>query len=149
MPLLLEQVRMGSPDAEITILMATGMHRATTRDELIERFGADIAEREHIVIHQAQRDEDMAYFGTLPSGGELWLNRLAAQSELVIAEGFIEPHFFAGFSGGRKSILPGIASRRTVLYNHNAAFIASPNARAGRLEGNLIHRDMVLSLIHI
>ena len=143
MPLLLEQVRRGSPDADITILMATGMHRETTRGELIERFGAEIAEKEHIVIHQAQRDEDMAFFGTLPSGGELWLNRLAAQSELVIAEGFIEPHFFAGFSGGRKSILPGIASRKTVLYNHNAAFIASPNARAGRLEGNPIHRDMV------
>lgn len=138
-------IAMGSPDAEITILMATGMHRATTRDELIERFGAEIAEKERIVIHQAQRDEDMAFFGTLPSGGELWLNRLAAQSELVIAEGFIEPHFFAGFSGGRKSILPGIASRRTVLYNHNAAFIASPNARAGRLEGNPIHRDMVFA----
>jgi nickel-dependent lactate racemase len=62
-----------------------------------------------------------------------------------VAEGFIEPHFFAGFSGGRKSVLPGIAGRATVLANHCAAFIADPRARAGSLEGNPIHRDMLFA----
>ena len=143
MPLLLEEIRAGQPDAEITILIATGMHRPTTQEELISKFGADIAIREKIVVHNAYDESAMAFFGTLPSGGELWLNALLREADLVLSEGFIEPHFFAGFSGGRKSILPGIASERTVRYNHNAGFIASPLARAGSLDGNPIHRDML------
>ncbi len=61
----------------------------------------------------------------------------------MCAEGFIEPHFFAGFSGGRKSVLPGIAARETVLYNHCSAFIDSPYSRTGIIENNPIHRDML------
>ena len=143
MPQLLAGVRAGNPQAEITILIATGMHRPTTQAELLDRFGEEIVAHECIVVHRAQADEDMAFFGTLPSGGELWLNRLVKESDLVLSEGFIEPHFFAGFSGGRKSILPGVASRKTVLYNHNARFIADPHARQGELADNPIHRDML------
>ena len=73
----------------------------------------------------------------------LIINRLAAEADLLVAEGFIEPHFFAGFSGGRKSILPGVASRETVMYNHNSGFIADPHARTGVVEGNPIHNDML------
>lgn len=58
-----------------------------------------------------------------------------------MAEGFIEPHFFAGFSGGRKAILPGVASAKTVLYNHNARFLQSPHARQGSLDENPIHKE--------
>jgi len=64
-------------------------------------------------------------------------------ADLLCAEGFIEPHFFAGFSGGRKSVFPGVASRKTVTYNHNAEFIAHPRSRTGILEGNPIHIDML------
>jgi nickel-dependent lactate racemase len=85
----------------------------------------------------------MANLGKLPSGGELIINRTAVEADLLVAEGFIEPHFFAGFSGGRKSVLPGIASRETVLRNHNAAFIASPFARAGSVDDNPLHIDML------
>jgi nickel-dependent lactate racemase len=84
-----------------------------------------------------------SYLGILPSGGELWVDRVAAEADLLVSEGFIEPHFFAGFSGGRKSILPGIAGMTTVLANHCGEFIHSPKARTGILEGNPIHRDMV------
>lgn len=87
----------------------------------------------------------MAFFGRLPSGGELWLNRLIRQADIVVSEGFIEPHFFAGFSGGRKSILPGVAAKKTVLYNHNTQFIRHPLARQGSLYGNPIHRDMAFA----
>lgn len=145
MPLLLEEVRRNNPDVRLTILIATGMHRPTTQQELRARFGDGIVDREEIVVHRAEADEDMVFMGTLPSGGELWLNRLVREADLVISEGFIEPHFFAGFSGGRKSILPGVASRKTVLYNHNAAFIKSPFARQGILEDNPIHRDMLFA----
>jgi nickel-dependent lactate racemase len=81
--------------------------------------------------------------GTLPSGGELLLNKLAMETELLISEGFIEPHFFAGFSGGRKSVLPGVASAKTVMANHCSEFIASEYARSGVLENNPLHMDML------
>lgn len=143
MPLLLREIRRGNENAAITILIATGVHRPTTEAELRAKMGDDIVDHEHIVVHKAEETSDMAFFGTLPSGGELWLNRLIKEADLVIAEGFVEPHFFAGFSGGRKSILPGVASRKTVLYNHNAGFIQSGMARQGILEGNPIHKDML------
>ena len=143
LPLLLKEIRAGAPDAEIIILVATGVHRPTTDAELREKFGDEIIARERIVVHRSDAENEMVRLGTLPSGGELWLNKLVLWAELVVAEGFIEPHFFAGFSGGRKSVLPGIASRSTVLYNHNARFIASPHAAQGVLDGNPLHRDML------
>ncbi|MEG2208141.1 MAG: nickel-dependent lactate racemase [Clostridia bacterium] len=143
LPLYLRELRAGSPNADIRILVATGMHRPTTPQELRQKFGEAIVDHETIIVHDAHRDEDMARFGTLPSGGELWLNKLCGWAELIVSEGFIEPHFFAGFSGGRKSVLPGVASQRTVLYNHNAGFIQNPLATQGSLEGNPIHRDML------
>lgn len=145
MPLLLEEIRKENPSADVTILIGTGMHRPTTRQEMAQRFGDQIVREEKIAVHNAFKKEDMAYFGLLPSGGELWLNRLVREADLVVSEGFIEPHFFAGFSGGRKSILPGVASEKTVLYNHNARFIADENARQGQIDGNPIHRDMAFA----
>ena len=142
-PPMLAAIRRGNPEAQITILIATGCHRGTTRAELVEKFGPEIAERERILIHDCADEENMVTIGTLPSGGALRINRIAAEADLLISEGFIEPHFFAGFSGGRKSVLPGIAARETVYWNHNAEFIASPFARTGILEGNPIHRDMI------
>lgn len=85
----------------------------------------------------------MVSIGTLPSGGECLINKAAVNTDLLISEGFIEPHFFAGMSGGRKSVLPGIASKITVLANHCSEFINSPYARTGILEGNPIHKDML------
>lgn len=145
LPPLLAEIREGNPRAEIVILIATGMHRASTEAELRTKLGDRIVNHETIVIHDAQRDEDMVTLGTLPSGGVLRLNKLVSWAELVVSEGFIEPHFFAGFSGGRKSILPGIAAKETVLYNHNARFIADPRACPGNLEGNPLHRDMLFA----
>ncbi len=145
MPCILERLRKGSPDIQITILVATGFHRATTREELIGKLGAEIVEHEHIVVHDSSDASMLTHLGTLPSGGELIINRLAVETELLVAEGFIEPHFFAGFSGGRKSILPGVASRETVLANHCSEFIQSPYARTGNLENNPIHRDMLFA----
>ena len=145
MPLLLEEVRKLNKDVKITILIATGMHRATTHEELVAKYGEKIVSEERIVVHDAYVDEDMTFKGILPSGGELWVNKLVDEADLLISEGFIEPHFFAGFSGGRKSVLPGIASKKTVLWNHNAKFIANQNARAGSLKENPIHKDMLFA----
>lgn len=145
MPQILERLRRGSPGIDITILVATGFHRGTTKEELIAKLGSEIVEQEKIIVHDASDRSSLVHLGTLPSGGELIVNKLAAETELLIGEGFIEPHFFAGFSGGRKSVLPGIASRETVLANHCAEFIQSPYARTGNLENNPIHRDMLFA----
>jgi len=143
MPRLLARLRAGNPDIRITILIATGFHRLTTREELVSKFGETIVNQEKIVIHDSGDDSQLVRIGTLPSGGALIINKLAAECDLLISEGFIEPHFFAGFSGGRKSVLPGVASRTTVLANHCAEFIASEQARTGKLTENPIHRDML------
>ena len=142
MPLLIEEIRRGSPDAEIVILVATGLHRPTTDEELRERFGAAIVEAERIVVHNAFEDEciDM---GILPSGNSYAVNRIALEADLLVCEGYIEPHFFAGFSGGRKSILPGICAEETVRANHSSRTIDNKHAVTGVLEGNPIHEDAV------
>jgi len=142
-PPMLEEIRSTSPDADITILIATGCHRGTTKQELIDKFGEEIVAKENIYIHDCDEREKLQNIGTLPSGGTCEVNSIAMNADLLLAEGFIEPHFFAGFSGGRKSILPGIAGRNTVLANHCSEFIADPNARTGILENNPVHRDML------
>lgn len=141
-PAMLEEIRKGNPQAKITILIATGCHRGTTKDELVNKFGEEIVANETIVIHDCD-DPNMVNIGTLPSGGECLINKVAYDADLLVAEGFIEPHFFAGYSGARKSVLPGVASRVTVMANHCSEFIADPKSRTGILEGNPIHKDMV------
>ena len=143
LPILLEEIRAGNPDADITILIATGLHRPTTEEEQRRMFGDAIVDQEKIVVNKAFEDEDFERVCELPSGAELWVNRLALHCDLLVTEGFIEPHFFAGFSGGRKSILPGICNAVTVNENHSYKAIASPYAATGVLEHNPIHEDMV------
>jgi len=143
MPAMLEEIRKGNPDADITILIATGCHRGTTKEELIGKFGEEIVANEKIYIHDCDERDKLVNIGTLPSGGECEINSIAVEADLLVAEGFIEPHFFAGFSGGRKSVLPGVAGRKTVLANHCSEFIAHPSARTGILENNPIHKDML------
>lgn len=142
-PLMLEEIRAGNPDAKITILIATGCHRGTTAEELRGKFGDEIVDNEHIHVHDCDDESLLVEVGELPSGGRIVVNTIAAEADLLVAEGFIEPHFFAGYSGGRKSVFPGVCSRKTVMYNHNSAFIDDPHSRTGVIEGNPSHRDML------
>ncbi len=143
MPFMLAEIRKGNPSANITILIATGCHRGTTKDELVDKFGEEIVNNENIYIHDCDDEDMLVNIGTLPSGGECKINKLAYGADLLVAEGFIEPHLFAGFSGGRKSVLPGVSARKTVMANHCAEFIAHDNARTGILVDNPIHTDML------
>ena len=111
-PMLLERIRSVSPDARIRLLIATGSHRATSREELVSKFGEEIVEREEIIVHDARDKANLVEVGTLPSGGPCIINKIAAEADLLISEGFVEAHFFAGFSGGRKSVLPGVSPTR-------------------------------------
>lgn len=143
MPVLIDKIRKTAPEAEITILVATGFHRASTDEELRDKYGDQIVDSVNIEMHDSRDESQMVNLGQLPSGGDMLLNKTAVEADLLVAEGFIEPHFFAGFSGGRKSVLPGVASKTTVLANHCAEFIDSANARTGNLEGNPMHQDML------
>lgn len=143
LPILLKEIRNGNPDADITILIATGLHRATTIEEQRKMFGDVIVDNEKIEINDAFNPEQFVSQGILPSGAEFYVNKLAVEADLLVAEGFIEPHFFAGFSGGRKSILPGICNEATVNENHSFKAISSPYAKTGVLENNPIHEDMI------
>jgi nickel-dependent lactate racemase len=145
LPILLKEIRSKHPGIEIKILIATGFHRPTTYQEMVDKFGRCIADNETIINHDCTDNSSLVYKGILPSGGELYLNSLIDWTDIVISEGFIEPHFFAGFSGGRKSILPGIAGKRTIFANHCSEFIADKNARTGILEENPIHKDMLFA----
>lgn len=143
LPILLKEIRKGNPEAQITILVATGLHRATTEEEMRSMFGDDIVDHENIAVNHAFEPDEFVSMGTLPSGAEFHVNRLAVECDLLVTEGFIEPHFFAGFSGGRKSILPGICNAVTVNENHSYKAIASPWSVTGVLDRNPIHQDMV------
>ncbi len=143
LPPMLAELREGNPDIKITLLVATGCHRGTTHGELAEKLGEEIAAAENVVVHDAENADGNIEIGVLPSGAPLVIDRLAAETDLLVSEGFIEPHFFAGFSGGRKSVLPGVSDRVTVLGNHCSVFIDSPLSRAGILNDNPIHSDMI------
>ena len=143
-PLMLEEIKRGNPDAIITILVSTGCHSETSKAELESKFGGEVCAAYPIIVHDCDKSP-VATLGRLPSGGDLIINKAAAEADLLIAEGFIEPHFFAGFSGGRKSLFPGVTNKVSVMANHCSAFIDNPCSRTGVLEGNPIHRDMVFA----
>ena len=143
LPEMFAELEAGSPGIEITLLVATGFHRPTTTAELEAKLGPDILKRVKVVLHDSRNAASNVKVGVLPSGAPCVIDRVAADAELLVSEGFIEPHFFAGFSGGRKSVLPGVADQVTVLGNHCSKFIDSPCARTGVLDGNPLHADMV------
>ncbi|MDR1677485.1 MAG: nickel-dependent lactate racemase [Deltaproteobacteria bacterium] len=142
-PLMISEIRAASPVAHITILIGVGCHRNSTKEEMLKKFGPDVVNNEVVINHDPLDEANLVSLGRLPSGGELRLNRLALEADLLVADGFIEPHQFAGFSGGRKSILPGIAAFNTVLASHNSEFTVHPLARPGSLDGNPFQEDMV------
>ncbi len=143
MPLILDEIRQGNSEVDITILVATGFHRPSTEKELIAKYGEEIFNKEKIIVHNSKDKKNMVSLGSLPSGDELKINKAAVNCDLLVAEGFIEPHFFAGFSGGRKSVLPGIASAENIMVNHCSEYIKHEKARAGILKENPLNEEMI------
>ena len=145
LPNMVRELREGNPDIKITLLVSTGFHRPTTVEELKNKLGDELYEefKDHIVVHDAHNPETNEKVGVLPSGPDCIIDKVAVHTSLLISEGFIEPHFFAGFSGGRKSILPGVADAVTVMGNHCSKFIDHPCSRTGILDGNPMHEDML------
>ena len=99
LPVLLAELRRSNPQAEVKILIGTGLHRAMTPEEHEGKFGGYLMQTETFICHDGYDMDQLTYKGVLPSGNPLWLNALIDWADLVVSEGFIEPHFFAGFSG--------------------------------------------------
>ncbi|OLD22496.1 MAG: hypothetical protein AUJ01_00255 [Acidobacteria bacterium 13_1_40CM_3_65_5] len=127
---------------DVTILIATGTHRTNTPAELEAMLGADIARRYRVVNHDSRDRASHTYVGTTTTGVSVSLNRAWMDADIKITTGFVEPHFFAGFSGGPKMVAPGLAGLETVLVLHDAQRIGHPNATWGITEGNPIHDDI-------
>jgi len=128
----------------VTILIATGMHRPSTPDERVELVGPDIVERYRIVDHRAEQRDELVLLPTpTASGTSVWINQLYAEADLRIVTGFIEPHFMAGYSGGRKAICPGLVNLETIQKFHSTAFLEDPRADSGVLAGNPCHVEAI------
>jgi len=129
-------------DKDIKILIATGTHRRPNEEEFYFIFGKyyDLL-KDRIYVHDSKKDEDMVYLGTSSTGTEMHVNRLGVEAHKLVTISSVEPHYFAGYTGGRKSFLPGIAAYKTIEQNHKHAF--NPKAQTLVLEGNPVHEDMV------
>jgi nickel-dependent lactate racemase len=136
-PWLAEEI--GVPDHCITVLIGTGTHRGSTPDE-IERMLGPAASRFRVLNHESEAEGDLVFLGKSSCGGECWMNRHWVEADLRLATGFIEPHFYAGFSGGSKAVVPGIAGLETVRHFHRASLIAQPSATWAKTSGNPLQR---------
>lgn len=131
----------GIPRLGITILIATGLHRPNEGAELIELVGERIAREYRCENHHGQVRDEHTYLGESPRGVPIWIDTRYVAAELKITVGLIEPHFMAGYSGGRKLICPGIAALETVKVWHGPRFLEHPNATSGILDGNPVHEE--------
>ena len=131
---------------EVSFIIATGAHRAPTHEEYIQIFSEKHYQKykDHIFVHDAKKSEDMVYLGTSRSGTEMRVNRLGVEADRIVIISSVEPHYFAGYTGGRKSFLPGIAAHETIEQNHKLAL--RREACALRLQGNPVHEDMIDAL---
>lgn len=126
-----------------TILIACGMHSPTEGAELEALLGRHVLERCAVVNHRGDDENELALVGTSRGGIEIVVNRRYLEADVRILTGFIEPHFMAGYSGGRKAVCPGIAGVRTMRYAHSPALLESPRATVGVLDGNPLHEFLL------
>ena len=131
------------PTENITLLNQTGTHRANTPSELENMLTPEVAAKYRVINHDCRNDADLVQLGKNHDGTPTMLNRHAVEADLRVVTGFIEPHLFAGFSGGPKGIMPGVAGLKTVMSNHGAANIGNRNATFGITTGNPIWEEMM------
>ena len=142
LPLVLEELRAGGlSESAVTVIVGTGAHRAPTEAELDDLLGRELRDRVHVISHDARGESVLV--GRTTSGNEVRVNLAFARAQVRIAIGLVEPHEFAGFTGGRKAVLPGVAAAATILRNHSLGLLSHPRARPGILEGNPIHEEML------
>lgn len=142
LPPLLETLEQnGIHRRDIVILIATGIHRPNQKEELRQLVGAEIADNYRIVNHFSRMDQDHRNLGKTRRGTDVLIDSTYVKSDLKILTGLIEPHLMAGFSGGRKSVCPGIASLKTVKVMHSPQILEHPNCREGVIKDNPFHEE--------
>ncbi len=139
-PAILNELSCVDP-TNITLLVGTGMHRPNTGEEFERMLGSEIVRIFRVVNHDCHDLDNMTNVGRTASGNDIYLNRLYVEADVRILTGFIEPHFFAGFSGGPKAILPSIAGASSIKFNHNATKIADHRSTWASLRHNPVHRE--------
>jgi nickel-dependent lactate racemase len=137
--LLGELEKAGVRDENITLLCGIGMHRASTREEKIAKLGAQILARYRVIDNEPQNPAALVDLGITPGGVPVQAHRAAVEADLLIATGIVEPHQYAGYSGGRKTLAVGAAGEALIAYTHGPAFVDHPGTRLGRIEGNPFH----------
>lgn len=141
-PAVLEELAGIVPDEDVTVLVAAGTHRGNTEAEIRAMVGDEVVDRVHVFNHDAREDASLVDLGVHGDGVPVRINRHWVEADVRITTGFVEPHFFAGFSGGPKMVVPGLAGLETVLTLHNARRIGHANATWGVCEGNPVHDDV-------
>jgi len=123
-------------------IIATGAHRGPSQEEYLQIFGSFYEEiKDRIIVHDARVEEDMVFLGQSTNGTQMYVNKAGVEADKIIIISSVEPHYFAGYTGGRKSFLPGIAGYKTIEQNHKLAL--APEAKALALDGNPVHEDMI------
>ena len=130
------------PKSNIVLLNSTGTHRPNTRAELEKMLTPAVVAQYDVINHECEKDEDMVQLGTTRDGTPALINRHVVEANVRITTGFIEPHFFAGFSGGVKGIMPGCAGLKSVMSNHGAKNIGHPKSTFGIMEGNELWEEL-------
>ncbi len=138
-PWLLEELA-HVPDEQFVVINGTGTHRDQTREEFVQMLGEKVVSRVRVVNHHCHNKDELVHLGRSSFGCDVYLNKEYVEADFRIVTGFIEPHFFAGFSGGPKGIMPGIAGIETILTFHNARMIGDPLATWGNMENNPLQR---------
>ena len=141
-PWLLQHLKGVLPDGNITLLNQLGTHRPNTRAELEKMLTPEVVANYQVLNHEPENESALIQLGTTRDGTPALINRRAIEADLRIVTGFIEPHFFAGFSGGPKGIMPGVAGLKTVMSNHGAKNIGDPRAAFGITEGNPLWEEV-------
>ena len=132
-------------NCNIKFIIATGTHRAPTQNEYLQIFGKYYEEFKDVIsVHDSKKREDLVYLGKSKNGTEMIINKLAVVADRIIVIGSVEPHYFAGYTGGRKAFLPGIASFKSIEQNHK--FALNPKSKSLVLEGNPVHEDFIDAL---
>lgn len=143
LPVLLDVLaQAGVPDSAVTLINGLASHRMQTDEELVRMLGEDICRRYKVIQHDAWDDANLVPVTENRAGRMVRVNRYYMEASLRILTGFIEPHFFAGFSGGPKAVLPAIVDLESIMDNHNAVMIADPNATWAVTQGNPIWEEM-------
>ncbi|MFC1901067.1 nickel-dependent lactate racemase [Chloroflexota bacterium] len=140
LPPILAELEQKADRDNITIIIALGLHPPLDKEAQIKKLGKEIVENYRVLNHDIN---DVINIGTTTRGTPVDINRRVIEADFRLSTGFIEPHFFAGFSGGRKSVAPGVFGVRSAYKNHGYEMLEHPNARTGILKGNPVHEDMV------